>query len=534
MRFAKANSENIWLWLLIVALLYGAFFVLRYGGLWIENDTGVFSNAADQLIRHGTIFYPHPYPHGFAYTALLGGMSLLTGVGYNTMNTVVMPFIGIVLLVIPGYLAFSQMVSSPRVAAISAVILLTIPDLTFSAVRGTHEKLSMAFVCLGVYCLFKAFDAWQADSRTGRAIWIAMFLLIEFLNVATNDYFASTFTFALTLTVLFGWILLRFRRVDPGQTLAKTLTALSLVVAASWSIVFVTMFFVYPPARNDFVLLSGAIEKLSHLLATMQPSSDPYTAASSQWASSGTYQIMNLFRWFVILCSSAMWAIDLYKVVFRRYRLDRGQFFLLSVYSAFALLVVVSVPVDFTGLAAGTNLEVRNFTYVILVGAPLVAQFIFMITHWPWTLPFSHGRLSVRRPVRIAVVGVMSMMIVVGFLKTTLDPLVSNNWLFYTANEKQALKFFWTHNRQTTLWTGPDDRLAFYANARLVEVNPNRNTIIGYNLTQFTQEYLRSPVVVTSSLALHFTMPNYHSNDRVYDNGGSQIYFRRPVSRFMR
>ena len=533
MRLAKTNTENAWLWLLAAALLYGAFFVLRYGGLWIENDTGVFSNAATEYIRHGTIFYAHPYPHGFAYTAILGGVSQLTGLGPNTVNTVLLPFVGITLLVIPAYLAFSQMVQSLRVAALSSVLLLAIPNITFSALRGTHEKLSMAFVCMGLYCLFKAFDAGKDGTRGRQMLWVGLFFLVEFLNAASNDYFASTFTFALTLTIVLGWMLAKFKRVDPNSNITQTLKAMAILVSASWVIVLATMFWVYPPARQDFLLVNGVINKLTHLFATLHPSSNPYSSAAAQWASGTTYEIMNLFRWFVILCSAAMWAINSYQVLFRRTLLDRGQLFLLSMYSAFAFLVVASVPVDFSGLAAGANLEVRNFTYVTLAGAPLVAQLIYLGAHKPWNLTILSARMSVPRVVRAGAVVLLSLMLVLGFLKATLDPLVSNNWLFYTAGEKQALKFFWTHNRQQTLWTGPDDRLAFYAHARLVESNQRENTIIGYKITPFTKEYLRSPVVVASSLALHFTMPNYNADDRVYDNGAAQVFFQQPVSQFM-
>lgn len=533
MRLAKINQENAWLWLLAVALLYGAFFVLRYGGLWIENDTGVFSNAAVEFIRHGTIFYPQPYPHGFAYTAVLGGLSLLTGLGANTLNTVVMPFVGITLLVVPGYLAFSQMVASRAVAVLSALLLLAIPNITFSALRGTHEKLSMAFVCMGLFCLFKALDAMAVGSRVHRLLWVALFLLVNFLNAASNDYFASTFTFALTLTLGLGWMLQKFRRVDPAADVRGMLRAMTLLTAASWAIVLATMFWVYPPARQDFLLVNGVMSKLTHLFATLQPSSNPYSSAAAQWANGTTYQLLNLFRWFVVVCSASMWAVHSYHVVFKRRLLTRGQLFLLSMYSAFALLVVASVPVDFSGLAAGANLEVRNFTYVTLVGAPLAAQLVYILTIKPWTLPV----LSVKRwgplVARTFVVVLMSIMLVLGFLKVTLDPLVSNHWLFYTASEKQAMQFFWTHNQQQTLWTGPDDRLAFYAHAQLVESDPRQNTIIGYAITPFTKEYLRSAVVVGSSQALHFTMPVYRTEDRIYDNGGAQIYFHRPVSRFM-
>lgn len=529
----RQDSSRTWFWLLLLSLLYAAFFVLRYGGLWIENDTGVFSNQAVLFIHSGTVFYHNPYPHGYAYTAWLGSLSLLTGIDPNTVNTILMPFFGIVLLTIPGYLAYREMLQSDRIAAMAVIVLLAIPDITFSALRGTHEKLSMGFVTMGLFCLIKGLESLTLEKpRRDTRLWLGTYVVVAFLNAGTNDYFASTFTFALTITVAAGLLLLRLRRVDtPG--VRSAIPAMIITVLLSWMVVMGSIFVVYPPARQDFLLLKGAVNKLSHLFATMRPSSNPYTAASSQWASQGAYQAMNLFRWFVVLCSAGMWVVDGYRVAFKRQTLKTGRLFLLSMYTAFAALVVVSIPVDFSGLAAGSNLEVRNFTYVILLGTPLVAQVVYRFVHARAAFSIRTWRIYLHPVLRLGVVGVMSLMLLVGFLKVTLDPFVSNNWLYYTASERQTLRFFWTHNRRQYLWTGPDDRLAFYAHAQLVMSNPGQNTILGYTITPFTAQYLRSPVVIASARALHFALPDYGRNDRVYDNGDSQIYFRRPASPFM-
>lgn len=527
------KRDTIWMWLLMMALLYAAFFVLRYGGLWIENDTGVFSRQSFTFISHGSLFFPGAYNHGFAYTAWLGSLSLITGINPATFNTIVMPFFGMILLLIPGYLAFHALLGSRRMAAIGAVVLATIPDITFSAVRGTHEKLSMAFVSMGLFCLFKAFDA-IAKRHTSREylLWIFTYLVVEFLNVGTNDYFATTFTFAITLTLGMGFLALKMRRIPTAANMGAALRTLGLSVLASWVIVFLVMFFVYPPEAQDFLLLQGALSRLRHLFATFTPSSNPYSLASSEWASKAAFELMNIFRWLVVMLSAIMWAIDIFQVVFKRRSLDVGRLFLLGMYTAFALLVVASIPLDFTGLAAGTNLEVRNFTYVILLGSPLVARALQGVIHSRTALKVGHRTVYLRKFIRPSAIAGMCLLLLVGFLKVTLDPLVSNNWLYYTPQEAQALRFFWTHSRNQTIWSGPDDRLVFYAYSRLIS-NPNGNAVVGYKPKPFTEDYLDSPVVNASDTATYFPRFDYPASDRIYDDGGAQIYRMRPVSPFM-
>lgn len=526
-----SRQTTIWLWLIMTCLLYSAFFVFRYGGLWIENDTGVFSRAAAQFMHHGSLAYQASYNHGFAYTAWLGGLSLLTGIDPATFNTIIMPFLGLILLVIPGYLAYSILLDSSKLAALGAVILVTIPDITFSAVRGTHEKLSMAFVTMGIFCLFKAFESIGSDRSHRRYRlwqWLLLYLLTVFLNVSTNDYFASTFAFATTLTLAFGFIGLKLRAVPNHESLNSILKVLSFTVLASWIIVYWVMFIVYPPEAHDFLLLKGAISQLSHLFATFQPSTNPYAVASSQWASAAAFELMNVFRWFIVILSALMWGIDIFRIAFRKHSLDPRRLFLIALYAAFALLVVVSIPLDFSALAVGSNLEVRNFTYVILLGTPFVAKAIYRAANTSWVI----RNFNVRRATRPLVIVVMFGMLVLGFLKVTLDPLVSNNWLYYSPNEAQALRFFWTHNRHQILWTGPDDRLAFYAHARLIW-GGHGNQIIGYTPKPFTQDFLASPIVISSDRVLNQPIYHYQANDRIYDNGGAQIYRSRPVSPFM-
>ncbi|MCY0878511.1 MAG: hypothetical protein OWU84_06195 [Firmicutes bacterium] len=517
-RRLRRQRDNLWVGLLVMALVYADFFVLRYNGLWMENDTSVFTSQAARFLHRGSLFFPHLYNHGYAYTAWLGSLAMLSGISPLRLNTLVMPFLGMVLLVMTGYLLFSQLLESRIMGALGGMVLMTVPNIAFSALRGTHEKLSLAFVALGLYFLLKGLDAYAR--RQPWRLWLALALVMQFLNVSTNDYFATTFTFALTITWGLGLIAWRVKRIRTVPELGAVLKILALATGASWLIVFWVMFHIYPPEAQDLLLLKGAINKLMHLFDTLHPGSNPYVAASTTWASQVAYALMSFFIWFVVVMSALMWCVDLYRLLGKHTLLTIPRLFLLAMYGAFALLVVLSIPLDFSGLAAGSNLEVRNFTYVILFGTPLVARALIRIIHGPWLLTPNTPEKT--RWAERCMVGLMCLIMAIGFLKVTLDPLVSNTWLYYTEDEADAIRFFWTHNRYQILWTGPDNRLANYANA-VFWANPGQNTVVGYAPPAGTEDYLQSPAVVLSCLAQDYPLPPYARLNRVYDNGGADI-----------
>lgn len=526
------HPRAAWMWLVMLSFIYAAFFVFRYGGLWIENDTGVFSRQAAEFMRHGSIFYPGLYNHGYVYTAWLGGLSLITGLQSMTLNTIVMPFFGLLLLVISSYLAFSALLPSRRVAALAVIILTSISGVAFSALRGTHEKLSMAFVCLAIYCIVRAFEAYAAHRRGAFIGWLAIYFFIQFLNAGTNDFFAATFLGVLTFTCFSGAVGLLSRKLMDDPRLPRMLGVMGLIVAGSWAILIGVMLFVFHPEARDMQLVNSVVAHLKKLFQTSRVSSHPYQAAASIWANGVVYELMDASRWLVVIVSASVWIHNIYRWVIKGSRQSLRHLFLIAIYTAYALIVCLSIPVDFTGLAAGNNLEVRNFTYASLMGVPLVAEGIYQVLQTRASRSAPGFRVKLLKSLRSAVIGSLVLLSGLGLLKVTLDPLVSNSWIYYKPGEAQALQFFWGHNRNQVLWTGPDDRLAFYAHAAFV-TNPGKNQIIGYAPTPFTQDYLDSPVVKASALALHYPLIHYQTYDLIYDNGGAEIVRRVPKSPFM-
>ena len=512
---------------LSAGLAYAFLFVVRYRGLWVENDTAFFTRDAALTVQRHSVLFAGEYPHGFLYTAWLASFQWLAGVSPPVFNTVVAPFVGVTLMLLTGFLCYRVLTDSQRTATLAAWMLLAIPELVFSAVRGNHEKINIAIMMMALYAL--AASVPRPSSRRGgrpdrmrQGTWLAIFVGLMLMNAVTNDYFASTLASAgllaaLVMAAVIPWL------SRPDRALRQLEHRLWVGMAVGAGLVVWVMLGVYPPAAQDVSLLSAAAVKLWHLLLTGKVHSNPYAAPAAQWAGRFSYLLVASFRWLMFAGSLTVFASAARRVLKRR-RVSPHRLLLLALYLALGLLVAVAIPMDYTGLAAGSNLEVRNFTYFALVAAPLTAIGLRALWARPWVRAHRHW-VSDRLAILVAI------FVAVGVVKVTLDPLVSNEWIFYTPAERQAVGFFLHHARRAGLWTGPDNRLVYMAQS-LWPVSPHGNLVMGFKPPPLTQNFLWSPVVVANSEAQSFPLPPYALDNRVYDNGGAAIYQKAPESPF--
>jgi hypothetical protein len=618
------SLETLWL-ALIIGLLYAGYFVLRYGGIWTENDTAFFSQVTALMLRAGNVGFAHQYTHGFGYPAWLGSLSLLTGISVPVLNTVVMPYVGAVFLIMAAFLAYRTLLGATGAGFLATSLLLATSDVFFSVLRGNHEKLDIAFMLVAIYALFKGFEAMGRGSAMDLLIWVVLFYTLIFGNASVNDYFASTFVFAATLTLPCGYVLLRYHRDPEAQRPA--MVRFTITVAVSWLLVWWVMLYVFPAAGSDFRLVHTAGEKLRDLFLSLQVSSNPYVAPGQQWAGPAVSIVLGAFRWLLFGGSFIVWITQLLRVFVRRTRFTLAQLFLLALYGAFGLVVAISIPVDFVGLQAGTNLELRNFTYFALVAAPLLAwglreidpassaAITWVARHVRGAQPAPYERgddgcpfwamaiksqshlclspkhdLSAlspmyidaycsrvqhvhckffihaagdeararpqfervqtggvkasaaepRKPVPVpkrrriysgAAGAVLVAFIVLGLLKSTVDPLVSNQWIFYTPAERQALDFFWHHRGGMTMWTGPDNRIVSVATTWHLDQTGDEQ-VIGYAMRPEVRDLLWSPQIAANAAEVRIVLLAIQQQDRVYDNGGSQIFRETPRTPF--
>ena len=523
--------------MLALGLLYAAYFVNRYRGLWTENDTALFSGVAVQTMRAGTVLFPGQYSHGFGYPGFLAALGFATSLSPALLNTVVLPYAGVLLLMLVSLVLYRRLLRSQGAGVLAAGLLLLAPDLMFAVVRGNHEKLNVALLLISFYALFKGFAAARRRRGGDLAAWVVVFYLCTLVNACVNDYFASTFVLAEAMAMAILWAIDRLvgsRARWSGGAVAR----LALVSATSWLLVWWVMLYVFQPAGADFRLLGTAIQRLTHLFLSLHARSNPFAAVAQQWAGRTAQIAVAAFRYLLILGSFVVWLWDAVRLVRRRAQrvpvLERA--FLFGVYAGFAVLVAVAVPLDFTGIGAGTNLEVRNFTYFGLVAAPVLARGVRLLTAaahrgrarrrtTSWRLAAGAGRVAVA----VACTGLLG----ISLLKVTLDPVISNQWIFYSPAERQALAAFWNHARASALWTGPDNRLV-YVQGTWSPSNPYDNQIVGYSIASRPQirNLLISPVVDANAIAESFPLPYLGGMNQVYQNGGARILHDAPQTIF--
>jgi hypothetical protein len=511
--------------LTVVAFWYAAYFVWRYGGLWTENDTAVFAAVTQRTIQAGSVLFPGQYVHGFGYPDWLAVIALSTGIPVPVLTAYVAPFLGAVLLVVAGYTTFSAMTGSRLTGALGLLLVLAVPELMFTALRGNHEKLNIFLMTGALYAVLRLV---RAIRRGDRVFWTAVFWLCAALNVSVNDYFGTSFAAACTLLTILA-IGFNWRAGGSAENRRRRLGALRRLmvpVLGAWVIAWGFIRYAYPPALGDLLLLKTALARLETLALTLHGISNPYAGLAQQWASPLVAHLMAVFRWVVFLGSAAFWVTQLWRIVVQRQPATVRALLRLALYAAFSILVVAAVPVDFVGLSAGANLEVRDYTYFALFAAPILA----MALRETWRRWRSNRTAWVRR-LSAAEGALLLLLIAFGLLKTTLDPSLSNNWMFYRPGELQATEAFWSLSRNQIMWVGPDDRLV-YVSETWEPFSPHGNAVEGYTAAMATTDFLLSPAVEAATrIARVFPpWPPLDTANRIYDDGYAQIYQRVPSS----
>jgi hypothetical protein len=538
----RRRDDSIWL-ALAAGLLYAGYIVLRYRGLWTENDTSLFSRVTFDTLRAGSVLFPGQYSHGYGYPAWSAMLAAVTGLAPAPLESDVLPYVGVLFLVLSALALFTRLLGSRRLAATATLLLLLAPDVMFSAVRGNHEKLNIALLLLSLYGLLEVARCARQRRRGTMVAWVGLFLFCTFLNASINDYFASSFALAETLALL----LLRFfyRRDRSGWPAARSgLRAVTWTVLASWPVIAWVMLAVFPPEAADLQLLHSAAQKLAHLFLSLHGSSNPFAAVAQQWAGRGAAAAVAAFRYVLALGSGLAWAavaLAAWRLRGRRHRRPE-RLLLLAAYVAFAASVAVAIPVDFTGLGAGANLEVRNFTYFGLLAAPIFVLGMHEVSLRLRARRLRRQRMGEARPApatwyggaaRAGAAVLAAAFLLVSLLKVTLDPVVSNQWVFYTPAEGQALDAFLHRAVDQALWTGPDDRLPNVAGAFFPSVHGG-DQVVGYAISKRPQirDLLISPAVIDNCLVQQFPIPYVGDMNRIYDDGGAQIYRYAPETIF--
>ena len=199
------------------------------------------------------------------------------------------------------------------------------------------------------------------------------------------------------------------------------------------------------------------------------------------------------------------------------------------IYFGFGLQMAISIALDLAGVLAA-NLQLRVFSKFVIVAIPFAALLILDALNSDYL-----GRWT-RHAARLAVTVVIGGLAVAAILKGTLEPAVSNKWLFYTEGEEAALTWVDSSAAYRDVWTGFDERLIEVAVTELGGPSASSNIYWAgdFERRPFTSHILISDVIRARSVRMQLPLPNVLDWQTLYDNGEAAIYFRTAVTPYQR
>jgi len=353
----------------------------------------------------------------------------------------------------------------------------------------------------------------------------------------------------------------------------------------------VVLLYVYSPAERNFANLGRVVDRLAALYLNVDPNIEtrvqtstglrsnlvvsntnstvsPYTPAAISWLNSNVFFALTVFTWLLLVSSLICWII--LAVTFFRSGVASSEMplFLIWAFTAAAgAQIVASIAADFAG-ALGGNLQLRLFPVFTLFSVPLVVTTIsryrlprrskllrnvttilagvsalilpmvlplFTLVAFPafllilWiVLSWDRSRFA-RSVAAVSCAALVGYFLVAAFLKATSDPMVSNNWTFFSTAERRGIRWSDANLAEQLVWADYDDRFNV---ASLL--SGSDDVIYGVRALWSTTQgdgvryVLVSPTIQERSRRLHRIVPGTSDADRIYDNGSVRVFHRLP------
>jgi len=509
--------------LALYPLLVASYVGLRFGWRWLDGDAALLTVASQNTYVEGTLVPTvGAYYLGYGYSAVNTFLAHLGGIPVEALQVYVQPFL-LALLVPVSYAAFRALVGDASIAALASLLLFLQPDFLFEALRSSHAKFTWLLALGMLFLLARSFEV----ASRGRALarWVTLFYLLAYGLIASNFFFASSYIFALAFAFLGGWVLARWRR--RGLEGEEDLRRLLYVALACSILVFLFVFYIYPPTLRLTYFFQSTLDRVSGFLLDVDTGVDPYQYVQAAWLHPGLYLALSSLSWLVLGLSFANWAQKAWALLGRRATLPAGQFLLWLLYTAFALLLALGVFLDRAG-ALSANLQVRLFPHLMIVAIPLAAQVVSRIA--------ARARRG-GQGVRLAAVALLATAVLffsgASVFKATNEPLLSNRWVFHSAAERAAVEWAGPRLGGTSVWVGPDDRLrvlsAVYSNW-----SDHRLAVYKHRQAGTRIDLLLSDLMEKHAARLALLLPEVRGRLLVYDNGGAALYHPRPQTPYQR
>ena len=531
----RRHEKFLLLLLLSLTLLIAGYWVTRYAGLIMEGDATRLTQAGEGIANEGRLVTAQSYLNGYGYPALLAFLIQTTGLTAQVLQ--IAGSFWLVPLALAAYLAYRELLPDIRLAILAVILLLLHPDFLFYILRSSHERTTWTFGLLILWLWVRSNRSQEVELRL--AMVLSLYLLL-WAVIANNAYFGSTIVTTFLLAMLANYVLARFfRRASRGGTPMGFHNRMLYVWLSGFALLFLFITYVYSPATSYYYTLGTIGEKVSVLFLGSEPISqrmavdDTYGYVQTAWLSPTVYLLLTGFQWLIVVLAIGAWLRDGVALLRRGHTvLSQQRLLLWLFFLGFATQVGLGVISDLSG-AMGSNLQVRLFTPFALVVSPMAATWFTALRRIPWR------RLNALRPALMPLGAMVACVAVIAtLLKVTNDPVVGNQWLFYSPGEQVALDWTDDHLKDREIWIDTwqhqFDVLLFRRGYDWKPRNNYRSGSLAEWRSDEVSHVLLSDLTVLQANRSKLPLPMVVDRDIVYDNGDAQLFHRRQRSPFQK
>lgn len=520
--FPWPGSTLVILPILVLALWIATYLLARFHGHYVEQDTAEMTLLITDVYKFGSAIpsttVPVVYPSGYGFQAINIYLLRLSGVSIQTIETHVWPFF-LAIDAFMAFLAFTEMTEDKRTGALAALFLLLQPDFLFTALRGSHEKVTYFLLLTALFLLFRSYHR-RTEVRLF-ARYIILFYICMFSIISINSTFGSSLIVAISGSFFLGEFI-TFLTNDRDIKHQTSLIRLGYISSASFLLLFLELFYLYHPSSGIFNQFRSAMDRLAGFALNFEAVDNPYAYISLGWRSVYIYFIVTSFTWITLLISGLSWITRSWQVLFHQewQKMTDSQRLIWLFYVGLAIQVGVGIAADFSGVL-GANLQLRLFPVFMFVAIPTSAKAVLAtidkFSGW------SHLHLATRVFASLTVV----FFTVCGIFKATNEPSLSNKWTFYTTPEAQAM--YWLDKKvpSVAVWADIDERLREV----YIFFTQNPAAFQRFPLPELPEQ---SPLIMMSTITrmrmaqVGVPLPDLHNMNEIYDSGNVQIYRQLP------
>lgn len=528
----------------VMALSIGTYWTMRYGGYFGEGDTRRISAFASAIYEEGLIVTEEivGYQSGFGFPALLAMVSHVTGIEINQLQLI--SSLWLVGFSVVAYICYRELIGNQVTAAVAVVILLLLPDFTFYVLRGSHEKITWTYTLMLIYLLVRSY---RTNNLLTFAATILLFYLIFFSLASTHVFFSSTLISAIITSFGIGYGFTWLHRIRKKQRENETeethnhillnrsqINRLAIISMSGFILVYIVLNYVYTPAQTYYNNIEFVVDRTQQLFLSPGASEARQLAEDSPigfqpqlWRSTGLYLLITAPQWLFVIASGVSWFVIGWRILRRPQFRFTPRTLLWLWFSAMAIQLALSVLMSLNQLLFFNNLLLRLFTPFALSIAPMSALLLMMVFRYIRQLPRVFYRLSVAGMALLFGFSALAML-----LKVSNEPLLSNYWMYSLPQERSGIHWMENHASlqyiHLDLWTL---RLDNYLSTQPYNAQLNNWYQTGsLESIDYFNYLITSDLTDAQAVQAQVLMPSHAAHNRIYDNGATEIYYRRPVT----